>query len=224
MSLDSPKIPIALEFLASNKLIYDMPLHAHELATISRSFEVVNRNDLWMWPRSQNEQVRSQITAYRDNERFKCVPRTFLLAEPFGLQKINTDPYILTHVNTVRLDDKYPKLKIYISELILGSIPSSHPVIQLACNLAFNVMWYQMLPLSHAHYMLHRSRSSWLHKDLSLGDEQSVARVPPRAKEFSILPNVRTESRTHPASYWTGTGILSRRKTAGAWSLPATSI
>jgi len=152
------------------------------------------------------------------------VPKTFLLAEPFELWKITTDPHILTHVNTVRLDDRYPKLKMHISELILDSIPNSHPVIQLACNFAFIAMWYQMLPLSHADYMLHRPRSSWLYKTSPWETNDPSARVPPRARKFSILPNVQTESGTHPASYWMGTGILSRRKTAGAWSLPPTSI
>ena len=37
------------------------------------------------------------------------------------LQKITMDPHILAHVNTVFLDDRYPKLNIYISELILHS-------------------------------------------------------------------------------------------------------
>jgi hypothetical protein len=37
------------------------------------------------------------------------------------LQKITTDPHILAHVNIVCPDDRYPKLKIYISELILDS-------------------------------------------------------------------------------------------------------
>ena len=92
------------------------------------------------------------------------VPKTFLLAEPFWLRKIITDPHILTDVNTVRPDDRYPKLKICISELILVSIPSSRPVIQLACNFAVCAMRYQMQPLSLADYMLHRPRSSWLHK------------------------------------------------------------
>jgi hypothetical protein len=116
-----------------------------------------------MWPRSQNEQVRSQITAYRDNERLNkmSVPKTFLLAEPFRLRKITADPHILTHV---RPDDRYSKLNIYISELILDSILSSHPVILLACDFAFCAMRYQMQPLSLADYMLHRPRSSWLHK------------------------------------------------------------
>jgi len=48
----------------------------------------------------------------------------------------------------------------YISELILDSIPSSHPVIQLACSFDFCAMRYQMQPLSYTDYMLHRPRSS----------------------------------------------------------------
>jgi hypothetical protein len=48
-------------------------------------------------------------------------PTRFLLADPFWLQKITMDPYILAHINIECPDDRYPKLKIYISRLILGS-------------------------------------------------------------------------------------------------------
>ena len=74
----------------------------------------------------------------------------FLLADPFWFRKITTDPHIRTQVNTVRPDDRYPKLKIYISELFLDS---SHHVIQLAPKFALCAMWYQMQPLSRADYM-----------------------------------------------------------------------
>jgi len=42
-----------------------------------------------------------------------------LFTDPFWLQKLNTDTHILTHVSIVNSDDKYQKLKMYISELIL---------------------------------------------------------------------------------------------------------
>jgi hypothetical protein len=35
--------------------------------------------------------------------------------------KITTDPHIFAHANLESTDDRYSKLKIYISELILGS-------------------------------------------------------------------------------------------------------
>jgi hypothetical protein len=47
--------------------------------------------------------------------------QTFLLAGPFWLRKITTGPHILAHVNIEYPDDGHPKLKIYISELILDS-------------------------------------------------------------------------------------------------------
>jgi hypothetical protein len=47
-----------------------------------------------------------------------CSP-DFLLVKPFRLQKITKDPHILAHVNIECLDDRHPKFKIYISELIL---------------------------------------------------------------------------------------------------------
>ena len=37
---------------------------------------------------------------------------------PFWLRKITTDPHILADAHTECPDDRYPKLKIYISELI----------------------------------------------------------------------------------------------------------
>jgi hypothetical protein len=48
---------------------------------------------------------------------------------PFWLQKITMDLHILAHLNVEYLDDRYPKLKIYMSELILDSyeyIPLSY--------------------------------------------------------------------------------------------------
>jgi len=35
------------------------------------------------------------------------------------IQKITTDPHILTHINIQCMDNRYPKLNICISELIL---------------------------------------------------------------------------------------------------------
>jgi hypothetical protein len=43
------------------------------------------------------------------------VSQTFLLMDPIRLWKINTS--LITQIQ--RLDDRYPNLKIYISELIL---------------------------------------------------------------------------------------------------------
>jgi hypothetical protein len=47
------------------------------------------------------------------------VAQTFLLANPYWLRKITTDPHILADVEYT--DDRYPKLQMYISELILDS-------------------------------------------------------------------------------------------------------
>ena len=46
-------------------------------------------------------------------------PKFCLLADPFCLQKISTDPHILAHVNIECPVHMYPKLKIYISGLIV---------------------------------------------------------------------------------------------------------
>jgi len=44
---------------------------------------------------------------------------TCLLADPFWLQKINTGPHVLAYANTGCPENSYPKLIIYISELIM---------------------------------------------------------------------------------------------------------
>jgi hypothetical protein len=49
------------------------------------------------------------------------VSQTFLLKGPFWLRKITTNHHILAHVNIDCPDDRYPKLNICISEMILDS-------------------------------------------------------------------------------------------------------
>jgi hypothetical protein len=57
------------------------------------------------------------------------VSRTSLFADVFWLRKLTTDPHILAHVSIDCLDDMYPKLNIYISELVLDR----YEYITLAC-------------------------------------------------------------------------------------------
>jgi len=52
------------------------------------------------------------------------VSQTFLLAGTFWLRNLTTDPRILPDVHTVCSDDRYLKLKIYVSKLILDSYES----------------------------------------------------------------------------------------------------
>jgi hypothetical protein len=47
--------------------------------------------------------------------------KTFLLMDSFWLQNITMDHHILAHINMECLDDRQPKLKIYISEIISDS-------------------------------------------------------------------------------------------------------
>ena len=57
------------------------------------------------------------------------VPLNSLIADPLVASRITTDPQILAYVNTECPDYGYPKLKLYISKLILDSyeyIPSEH--------------------------------------------------------------------------------------------------
>jgi len=43
----------------------------------------------------------------------------FLVLRLLSIWKITTDPHILTHINIQCTDNRYPKLNIYNSELIL---------------------------------------------------------------------------------------------------------
>jgi hypothetical protein len=45
--------------------------------------------------------------------------QAFLLRDPFRLQKITMGSDIIAHINTVCPDDKYPKLKVCVLELIV---------------------------------------------------------------------------------------------------------
>jgi hypothetical protein len=47
--------------------------------------------------------------------------QTPLLADPFSLLTVTADPHILGHVNRQCADDRCPKLKICMSEVILDS-------------------------------------------------------------------------------------------------------
>jgi hypothetical protein len=49
------------------------------------------------------------------------VSQILLVADPFWLQKITTDPHIHIHVHTECPDDRYIKFKIYISELTMDN-------------------------------------------------------------------------------------------------------
>jgi hypothetical protein len=49
------------------------------------------------------------------------VHHSCFLADPFCLQNINADPYVLTRVNVECQKEKYRKIKMYNSKLILDS-------------------------------------------------------------------------------------------------------
>jgi len=73
------------------------------------------------FPRLIGPKIRSIMLVLSCNLIYfmSVFPKHFLLADTFWFQKITVDPHILAHVNTMCLDDRYPKLNIYISELIL---------------------------------------------------------------------------------------------------------
>jgi len=57
---------------------------------------------------------------YSDLSVYCSVSQMFLLADAFCLRKITTNSHILAHVHVVWADDRFPKLKIAISEQILN--------------------------------------------------------------------------------------------------------
>jgi hypothetical protein len=52
---------------------------------------------------------------------YASISQSYVLTDPFWLQKITMDPHILAHISIQFSDDRYPKLQIYTSELILDS-------------------------------------------------------------------------------------------------------
>jgi hypothetical protein len=44
-----------------------------------------------------------------------------MTADPSWVKKITMDPHILVHIDMQCADDRYAKLKIYVSELVLCS-------------------------------------------------------------------------------------------------------
>jgi hypothetical protein len=82
---------------------------------------------------------------YMTNANIVCrsipvLSKLFLLAKPFWLRKRTTDSHILAGVNIDCPDDRYPKLKIYISVPSLGSheyIPIAYVIMTLIKLIAF---------------------------------------------------------------------------------------
>jgi hypothetical protein len=71
---------------------------------------------LWLL---RHHTVRMWFTELVNGMLWLSLSQTFLLADFFWLQKITSNVHIFAHVNTECPDDRYPKLDINISELIL---------------------------------------------------------------------------------------------------------
>jgi hypothetical protein len=65
--------------------------------------------------------MREAVTLCGYSLHYAGVALTFMVVDPFRLQKLTTDPHNLAHVNIECPDDGYPKLKTNISELTLAS-------------------------------------------------------------------------------------------------------
>lgn len=57
-----------------------------------------------------------------------------------------------------------------------------------------------------------RRLDSWVGIETVQRVEWSVVRIPVRARDFTPLQNVHTDSAAHLASEWKGSGVLSRCK------------
>ena len=86
---------------------------------LSRSF--VHEISNFLWNEMYLYRFHKSLPLHAIKEYAVCVFQTFLPVDPFCLRKIITDPHILADVNTGCPDDRYPKLKIYISELIFDN-------------------------------------------------------------------------------------------------------
>ena len=73
----------------------------------------------------RNQQTQSQYNHDTGNKNIThinslghCFPN-FLVLRPLWIRKTTTNPHVLTHITIECTDNRYPKLNIYISELIL---------------------------------------------------------------------------------------------------------
>jgi hypothetical protein len=70
------------------------------------------------------------------------VSQCFLLTGPFRLRTITTDPHILRHKNIVCPDDRYPKFKIHIPELIFRELRTVPAAVEKYIPAAYVTMHY----------------------------------------------------------------------------------
>jgi len=66
-----------------------------------------------------SEVTALQTHTHTHTHSVRVSKKTFWLTDPIWFRKITTDPNILVHVNIEWRDNWYPKLKTYISALIL---------------------------------------------------------------------------------------------------------
>jgi len=90
-------------------------------------------SDQYVYQSYQNTKISHSKNRYTVISQFLYVydrvPQPFFARELLLTSNITTDPHILANVKVVRSNDRYPKLKIYISELSFDSyehIPGSY--------------------------------------------------------------------------------------------------
>ena len=65
--------------------------------------------------------AESELTKMYEVYSIAVFPKNVLLPDPFRLRKIITDSHTLTRVNMECSDDRYRRLKIHVSGMILYS-------------------------------------------------------------------------------------------------------
>lgn len=115
---------------------YTFSHHHHSSAGYTQTLNENIHYGLWEIQCLPVQHLSAAVTTYNNAETVyvsQCwsgavFPKHFHSQTPFWLQKITINFHILARINIVCPDDRYPKLKICISELILHS----HEYIQVA--------------------------------------------------------------------------------------------
>jgi len=102
------------------------PWTSYILITELTTFKSVTKNLVMIQALGKNNLKITFLVSLWNSHVFR---NFYCLADPFWLRKINMDLHIVAHINKFCPDGRYPKLEIYISELISDSyqyIPTAH--------------------------------------------------------------------------------------------------
>jgi hypothetical protein len=109
-------------YVVTAPTIWKIPHYNNEMSILKYEMSHAQTHDEFHISRAcKYETVNSRSQSMKQYSRSVFPKPFFLSSNPLWLLKIITDPHILAHVNLVGLDDRYPKLKIFISDLTLDS-------------------------------------------------------------------------------------------------------